>query len=276
MTTHQRLYKDMIHDPRLWTLYLALDIERIDVMAYSPLEDHSLFVADIPLDMSSVSRVSAIEEAIYDNPLLLNDFNRVVVVSRSDARALLPSSLAADVDMASDILSEMTGSTGKMVVDEIPLLDVAMCHFVESDLYNFICRTFSGVKFIHSLTALTRYYHGTQRGAGSLTSHVNLRKEYIDIVLYQSDKLLLANTYRWYEPADVLYFILATRSVWNVDRPTPVALGGDREVRELVTPLLQKYLPTVMPAIFPAAMFRAGGAKAMTVPTDMIVLPLCE
>lgn len=267
----------MIRDSRLWNLYLAPGTDSIDVMAYCPLEDHSLFVATLPLDTNASSRVGAIEEAIYDNPLLLNDFSRVTVVSRSDARAILPSVIAADHDLAADITTELTGVTGgELIADELPLLGVSMCHFIDSDIHNFLCRTFSGVKFIHRLSALTRYWHGTHRGAGSLTSHVNLRRSSLDIVLYNGDRLLLCNTYSWVEPADALYFIAATRAAFGVDHRAAVVLSGDRDVREELTPLLRRYLPTVMPAVFPAAMFRAGGQTAMNTPTDLIVMPLCE
>lgn len=277
MTSHQRLYKDMIRDTRLWNLYMAAGNDSIDVMAYCPLEDHSLFVAAIPLDRGASSRVTAIEEAVYDNPLLLNEFNRVTMISRSDVRAILPTELAADTDLAADIVGEMTGKhDGNLVVDDLPLLDVSICHLIDSDIYNFLTRTFSGIRFIHRLSALTRYTHGTHRGAGSLTSHVNLRRNTLDIILYHSDKLLLANTYNWVEPNDALYFVLATRAAFGIDHKAPVVLSGDREVRGELTPLLRQYLPTVMPAVFPAAMFRAGGQTAMNAPTDLIVMPLCE
>ena len=267
----------MIRDSRLWNLYLAPGKDSIDIMAYCPLEDHSLFVDTQPLDTGASSRVSAIEEVVYDNPLLLNDFKQVTIVSRSDARALLPRDTAADPDLAADIADELTGSTsGELIVDDLPLLDVSLCHFIDSDTCNFLRRTFSGVKFIHRLSALTRYWHGTHRGAGSMTSHVNLRRNSLDIVLYNGDKLLLANTYEWVEPADALYFIVATRTAFGIDHRAAVVLSGDRNVREELMPLLRRYLPTVMPAVFPAAMFRAGGQTAMNAPTDLIVMPLCE
>lgn len=267
----------MIHDSRLWNLYLAPDTDRIEVMAYCPIGDHSLLAATVPLSSDTTTVVGAFEEAVYDNPLLLNDFNRVTIISRSDMFTIMPTGLVADKDMVTDIVSEMTGARGgALIVDDLPLLEASVCHLIDSELYNFINRTFNQPRFIHRLSGLTRYYHGVHRGAGSMTSHVNLRHDSLDIVLYQSDRLLLANTYGCVEPADALYYIMATRSAMGIDREAPVVLSGDRKVRDELTPLLREYLPTVMPAIFPAAMFRAGGATAMNVPTDLIVLPLCE
>ena len=95
MTNGRRLYKDLIKDTRWWNLYLGLDVDHIDVMAYSPVEDNSLFVTAIPLDDSVDGYVTRVEEAIYDNPLLLNDFSKVYVVMLTDARAILPHDVAS-------------------------------------------------------------------------------------------------------------------------------------------------------------------------------------
>lgn len=277
MTNGRRLYKDLIKDTRWWNLYLGLDADHIDVMAYSPIEDNSLFVTAIPLDDSVDGYVTRVEEAIYDNPLLLNDFSKVYAVMRTDARAILPADVASG-EQASDIVSEMTGvAGGHLVVNNLPLLDVALCHLVDESLYNFLKRTFGpSVNIVHRLAGITAYCHGTHRGAGSLCSHVNLRRTSIDIVIYQGDSLLLANTYKITGLTDALYYIVATRQLFDIDRANAVVLSGDRDMREELSPLLREYLPTVMPAVFPAAMFRAGGQAAMNAPTDLIVMPLCE
>ena len=277
MTNGRRLYKDMIRDTRWWNLYLGLDVDHIDVMAYCPIEDHSLFVSTIPLDDSVDGYVTRVEEAIYDNPLLLNEFSKICVVMRTDARAFLPLDVASD-DRAADIVSEMTGvADGHLVVNELPLLKLSLCHMVDSALYNFLTRTFGQkVRITHRLASIATYCHGTHRGAGSLCSHVNLRRSSLDIVIYQGDSLLLANTYNITGVTDALYYIVATRQLFDIDRSNAVVLSGDRDMREELSPLLRKYLPTVMPAVFPAAMFRAGGQTAMNAPTDLIVMPLCE
>ncbi|MDE6448550.1 MAG: DUF3822 family protein, partial [Muribaculaceae bacterium] len=150
----------MIHDSRLWNLYLAPDTDRIEVMAYCPIGDHSLLAATVPLSSDTTTVVGAFEEAVYDNPLLLNDFNRVTIISRSDMFTVMPTGLVADKDMVTDIVSEMTGARGgALIVDDLPLLEASVCHLIDPDLHNFINRTFNQPRFIHRLSGLTRYYH---------------------------------------------------------------------------------------------------------------------
>ena len=276
-----RLYRDMIRDTRRWNLYLGLDSAAIDVMAYCPMDEHSLISATVPLDDNEPDHCKAIEEAIYDNPLLLNDFNKVTVVSRSDYRTIIPGYLSDNVDLACDIASEIGGRPENspdtpVLIDKLPLLDCAIAHFMESDLYYFLTRTFTGVKFIHRLSSLTRFFHGTNRGPGSMLTFVNLRSDSMDIVLFTGNSLLLANTYSWTTPEDVIYYIMAVRQAFDVEKDKAVVLSGDRAVRDELGSRLREFVPSVIPAIFPTAMFRAGGMTAMNTPTDLVVLPLCE
>lgn len=269
----------MIRDTRSWNLYLAIDQDHIDVMGYGTVGDNTLLTATIPLDTEAQPHLVAIQEAVYDNPLLLNDFNKVTIINRSKHHTLMPCDVASQ-ENAPDILAELTGTQeggkGHFISDELPLLDIAMCHSVDEELYNFLRRTFNGVRFIHSLSVLIRYFHGSMRASGSRCSHVNVRPGALDIVIYSGDTLLLANSYPYSEPTDALYYIMATRKVFDIDNSSSVILSGDRQCRETLTPLLREYLPTVIPAIFPVAMFRAGGQKAMETPADLIYMPLCE
>ncbi|MBD5180499.1 MAG: DUF3822 family protein [Bacteroidales bacterium] len=278
---NNRLYRDMIRDTRMWNLYLGLDRTSIDVMAYCPMEDNSLLSATIQLDENGNDYCKAIEEAIYDNPLLLNDFNKVTIVSRGNSRAILPGYLSENQELAADIAAEICGRPegfpdAPMITDHLPLLECNVAHFMETDVYHFLTRTFTGVKFIHRLSSLTRFFHGTNRGPGSMLTFVNLRAGSMDIILFTGDRLLLANTYEWSTPEDVIYYIMAVRQAFEVPGEKSVVLSGDRNIREELTPRLREFIPSVIPAIFPTAMFRAGGMTAMNTPTDLVVLPLCE
>ncbi|MCM1449857.1 MAG: DUF3822 family protein [Clostridiales bacterium] len=270
----------MIKDSRLWNLYIALDTNLIDVMAYCPLEDHNLLSASLPFNPATPSSsVEAIEEVVYDNPLLLNDFNKVTIVSRYNTYCILPTPIASNPVMAADITTEMTGKgddSATLTVDHLPLLDTSISHYIDNPTYNFLTRTFNGATFLHHLSVITRYCHGTHRSTGNLTSYVYVRDTSLDIILFRGDTLLLANTYEWHEPTDILYYIMATRRAHGIDNRAPVIVGTDPVLRDSLLPLLRQYIPTVMPAIFPAAMFRAGGNEAMNTPTDLILLPLCE
>ena len=79
-----RLDKDLIKDPRLWRLALRIDEKKMHVVLFCSVEDNSLIYREIPLDTAAQSTQKAIEEAIYENPLLLSDFARIDCIIETD------------------------------------------------------------------------------------------------------------------------------------------------------------------------------------------------
>ena len=103
-----------------------------------------------------------------------------------------------------------------------------------------------------------------------------MRDDRLDLLAFGKDSLLLANTFRYRDPMDAVYYILACRQSLGLDAGSDeLFLAGDKGVRETITPTLREYLAYVMPVIFPSAMFKAG-KEALNAPFDLIVLPLCE
>ena len=73
------LDKDMITEPRMWQLVMEPGSAALSVMAFSPIEHHSIIAADIPYPPDA-EPASAFRDAVYDNPLLLNDFLQTTVL----------------------------------------------------------------------------------------------------------------------------------------------------------------------------------------------------
>lgn len=266
----------MIRSPRLWQLYLAIGRDGLDVMIYTPLEEHSLITANIPYDDASTPLAKAVENAVYDNPLLLSDFKKVTILVRDTPHTITPSDME-DPALRTLVTDEMLGaSEAEALSDRLPLLGADVIYRIDSDLLHFLQRTFNNPTFTHRVSALTRYWHGTNRATGSMTSYVNLRPGATDIVSFAGNSLLVANSYDTPTPTDTLYYIMALREMTGASADKPVVIAGDRETRELLTPMLAPYVTQILPAVFPVAMFRAGGQTAMNTPLDLVVLPLCE
>ena len=105
---------------------------------------------------------------------------------------------------------------------------------------------------------------------------VHLRRENADIIVYDNDGLRLANTYSFVAVDDIIYYILAVRQEMGLDAATDeLLISGEPELRRQISEKLKKFITFVMPVIFPGVMFRAG-KNALSVPFDLIVIPLCE
>ena len=270
------LDKNLINDARLWRLALRISEKKLHVVMFCSVEDNSLIYREVSLDSAALSMQKAIEEAIYDNPLLLSDFASVDCVIETDKFTIIPS----EIDNP-DIQEKIFGETfpafeGKVIENKLKELDTTILMGVDEELINFLQRTFNNPCIQHHLSPLCTYFNRKNRlgNAGKMYAHFHDNK--LDLLAFGKDSLKFANTFEFREPLDAIYYIFACREMLHLDASNDeLFIAGDNAMREEVTPTLREYLAYVMPVIFPSAMFKAG-KEALNAPFDLIVLPLCE
>ncbi len=268
------LGKDLIEHPRMWQLILEVSASRLSVVAFSSYEDHALIFESIPLDSAAPTSLRALEDAVYDNPMLLLDFKRVTVIY--DTTRFLPIPHAGTglaEDLLRRIFPEDNDYAGEIITNPLPSLDIAIPFEIPCDIAGFIRRTFHNVMIIHQLMPLATYFqakHPTRRKGKTL---VNLNGDRLDIIILGDTAPLLINSCRFRDPMDAVYHILASRENLALPDTEEIMIAGDRATRVAITPVLRRYVRYVMPAIFPSAMFRAGKAS-LAAPFEMILAPL--
>lgn len=264
--------RQLIVAPERCRLILDIGKDALGVAVFDPLNGGNVLWREIPLavgvtdsDMAQMSPaevlVKALEEVIYDNPVLLSGFNHVSVILHSSRFALLPSS-AMQLDgedrrllaeAALDISDEL--STAIEVVNdrsaESPLFVIG----ADTIVVDFLRRTFYNPDFHHALDIEARYFQLTDPLGVDGKMFANFRSGSIDLVAFDSIGLTFANTFAYVDPVDAVYFIMAVRANLGLDASGELLLSGDSAVREAVTPLLRRYLAYVMP--LPAAMAAA-------------------
>ena len=271
--------KDLINEPRNWSLSLRVERDALRAMLYNNEASGSLVVRTIGLSHDSESSyVKALEEAVYDNPLLLADFRRVDVIVDTDRFTIMPADVAADIDTALAVVD--AALPGVDVVEETvesALVEQGAVLFmkVPVDVAAFLRRTFNNPAISHHLVPLCRYFAESGKLGNNGRVYVNFRQHALDIIPFGNDTLSLANTFVFNDVADAVYYIMACRDALGLaGSNNEVFVAGNPDVREGITPLLRRYIGYVMPVIFPSAMFKAG-KEAMHAPFDLIVLPLC-
>ena len=270
------LDKELIKEPRLWRLALRINEKKLHVVLFCSVEDNSLIYREITLDPAAQSLHKALEEAVYDNPLLLSDFERVDCVIESDKFTIIPSEID-DIDLQKKIFTE-TFSTfnGEIITNKLNELNATIMMGVSKDLVNFLRRTFNNPEILHHLTPLCIYFNRKSRLGNAGKMYAYIHENRLDLLAFGKDSLKLANTFNFRDPMDANYYILACRDMLKLDPSSDeMLIAGDNTVREAITPTLREYLAYVMPVIFPSAMFKAG-KDALNAPFDLIVLPLCE
>lgn len=276
MEEQRKLDRDLIGEPRLWRLALRVSATSLHVILMSTVENNTLIYSNIGLDDTAGSQLKALENAVYENPLLLSDFDRIDCIVETDRFMVVPQELSS-VSVSEQMMNAaFEDFDGEIIMNDLHGTGAKVMMGLDTDFAGFLRRTFNNPRLYHHLTPLCLYFRHKSRLGNSGKMYANMRDGRLDLIAFGKDSLLLANTFRYRDPMDAVYYILACRQSLNLSAGNDeLFLAGDKEVRERVTPILREYLAYVMPVIFPSAMFKAG-KEALNAPFDLIVLPLCE
>ncbi|MDE5940541.1 MAG: DUF3822 family protein [Muribaculaceae bacterium] len=274
------LGREMITDPLRWQLVMELSDKALEVVAVPP-PDHSepMIYERIGLGDDPGPVSERVKNAVYDNPLLLGDFGRVTVLYDTPRFMCLPDVVAGAgngiAEMAFRRVFPPDGAYGKgeVMVQEVRDMRMALAFEIPADTASFLRRTFPCVEISHPLVPLCGYFRSKHMAGGYGKMMVNLGSGRLDIVVLGTGAPLLVNSYRFREPMDAVYYIMAARKTLKLAETDEIIIGGDRLLRAQVAPVLRRYVRYVMPAIFPSVMLRAGRAS-LVAPFEAVLVPL--
>lgn len=274
MSIDTPLTKELVQRPEMWQLSMRLSPTALDVLLYSPAENNSLIYRQFQLDPTCENSLAELEDAVYANPLLLEGFGRISMVV--DTSTVLP--VPAEIDNPDDRETLMEtvfpDFTGRIFTNPTGAPDATLLFGVDEDVAGFIERTFFDVRIYHHLSPLSCYFMTSGRRANNCRVYANLRDKAVDLIAIDHGKLLMINTMSFETAADAVYYILACYHAASLDMmTTELLVSGSTTMRDEVVPVLRNYIASVMPVIFPSAMFKAG-RDALKAPFDLIVLPL--
>jgi hypothetical protein len=216
---------------------------------------------------SSAERlVKALEEAVYDNPVLLSGFESVTVLLNTSWFIMLPAEITDAETIAAVAENSMPEEAAEATMIEIPATDKAAPRFVmfaDVRLVDFLRRTFANPYFRHPLEVMSTYFSGTDPLGVSGKMLAHFTSGHIDLMAFGDHGVQFANSFSFVEPADAVYFILAVRTSLNIDVAGELLLVGDATAREAVTPVIRKYVGFAMPLPLPT---RVAKSAAPTLP----------
>lgn len=270
------LNKELIAEPRLWRLAMRIGKDALDVVLYSTIDDNSFIYRHIALS-NETSQVKALEEIIYENPLLLSDFLRIDCVIDTNCYVVTPAEISSVEVQEKVLAASFPEIECQMIVNNITEQSANVLMGVDEKLLNFLRRTFNNPRIHHYLSPLCRYFIHKSRRGNSTKIYAHLREKSMDLLAFADGMLRLANTFVYHEPIDAVYYVMACRQQLNIDsEASEMYVLGNSTRREEIVSMLREHIANVMPEVFPSEMFRVGGREAMQAPFELIVLPLCE
>ena len=261
-----------IQHPEVWELLIAVNGKQLDYILYTPTVANSLIIGEKVLTDDSVQ---ALEDAIYETPLLLGEYRRVRVLVNSPHFVLMPME-TDDSDCRMLVHEAFPGDDGDEAVCPMPLNGVKIACLLPHGMSAFLGRTFNYPAVYHHLFPFCEHFKGLNRGSDSSRMFLNLHEQSMDMVIYRDGELLCANTYPFTSTEDANYYALNAWRTNGLNQLTDeLQLTGDRAMQAKMMPLLREYVKYVMPAVYPATAMRLG-RNAMQAPLELILLALCE
>lgn len=227
----------------------------------------------IALDSSLDDYRQALENAVYDNAFLLDDYERIAIAVHSQHFALLPQQLVDNGLTERVMKASFTTLEGDILTHSIDGTDAAIACDVIPGVVGFLRRTFTGASVMHHLVPLCTY---CVRSYAEETAcmHISLFNNEAHIVVVKQGKLQMANTFAYRALEDVAYYSL---NMWKTcsleNRRDKVMLTGDNELRAQLAEQLRQWIAYVMPEVIPAQVMRFG-RDALTIPFNLITTAL--
>lgn len=247
MNSSTPLTRDRIADTTLWRLILRIDPRRLSALLTGPesVQRPVIFHTEELADDS----LKALENAIYDNQLLLSDFKRIDIIFSSpllltapDGTDSLHEAMAAamlpDYAAPRTILSESFGA-GSVV------------YAPDSATVNFASRTFAAARLHHALAVNATYLTHRNRDKGLPGTTYALCEAPGEMTLVGFDaagSLRYINRPSPREAADYAYYCLAGPGTGS-----STMVGGEPELRNEVCDILRRMQPgaKILPLTLP-------------------------
>lgn len=252
---------------------LVLDIDSRGIHFLAHGADTSLESGSIAHDPSIEDVRQALENAVYDNAFLLNDYASTTIALHSNHFALMPSDLVKS-NLATKVL-EASFSTvdGDLLTSDIPGTDASIACDMPLGVVPFIRRTFARATILPHLVPWCAYCVKAY-AEDTACMHIHTGISEAHIVVIAKGKLLMANTFAHHAIEDVAYYSMNMWKACHLNNSRDkVMLTGDNELRTKLAEQLRQWIALVMPQMAPLQALKFG-PEASTLPFNLLTLAM--
>lgn len=206
--------KELIQSPRQWQLTLSVHPAEVEV-DLAPLSAEGQAVHEtLPLD-KSLSPTAAFEELIYQNPVLLGDFNSINILIDTTRFTIVPSSIRSQ-ELRDQMLKALWPDAElTALAHDIDGTDDTLLMGLDPAMASFLNRTFLDASIQHPLALMASRVAAEPDHDGKVFAHV--RPGAVDVVAVEGSVLKIANTFAAPSADDATYYISAAAQTAGYD-----------------------------------------------------------
>lgn len=251
MSENHDIIHPVITDTALWHLAVYLTDDRIDAYLKNihelsaPLQK----VMEVPF-RDKDQLLKQIENAVYDNPYILDDFSSDIIIS-TDNFTLAPVEMTeASETVAEKLYTSVFPSSAPDDIFYDSNERVCVMFSPVAGLKDFLSRTFPGARISSEVMVLIQKFAKFSGGGNRVYLHYEMENIYV--FAFTGKNVVFAARYDCKAEADALYYAMNTMEVIGFDSDnTEILVSGEKEFRKRLFPLLRKYFNIVMQTMLP-------------------------
>jgi len=170
-----------------------------------------------------------LRHAINTTEVLQQDFESVKLIHENELSTLVPKPLF-DEDHLADYLkfNSKILSNDYITHDDLIKGDIINVYVPYVNINNFIYDTYGTFEFNHYSTLLLNAIFAIHKNKSKTTMYVNVALNHFEIMVLESNKLILFNTFEYHTKEDFIYYILFTSEQLQLNpEEFPLVLIGD-------------------------------------------------
>lgn len=253
---------------RLWSGGLSFS-------GYNPSESENLFYRVVGFDRTKPF-ISSLKEFFFENEFLAYTYKRVNVLFVSPRYTLVPDELFPETAYKQLYDLAFSEPERHCLYNKLKDEPVELLFGMDDDVYEFCSRSVINPRFVHHMVPLLSLWKRQSMARLPRQCFVMLHPNMMDVAVYEHGKLLLANSYTFSQPEDILYYILYVWKQTGMDQQKDqLRISGETVLRNNMTGLLRTYLQYIEPQEIPSEAYLLG-AEIAQAPMDLIALSVCE
>ena len=248
-------------DHSAWRLLLTVGMRGLDAVFHNAKTRVCVPYVSRRWECPEPDVLRHIEDAVYDDPLLPDDYDTAILV-RPRATLLVPPGMvdADDTRAIDEALSAVDGAEHKDVWCE-PMGEALALYSTPAGVRGFLGRTFLTENVHHLMVPFVSHFAPKAKAEGGEKMWVHLHEGGLDMAAFRDGRLLHACSWACAPGADAAYYILfAWRTLGFDPVQGELKVSGREELRREVMTLLRRHINYVGLTVTTTAMAEALAA----------------
>lgn len=211
-------------DTGRWKLYLEVSADGMCALLKNiEGEEKPIVLTKKEWEAKESEILANIENTVYDNPRILDDFATTIVIT-TDKALWIPTELTDDDEYDENLFTCVYPAERGDIFSDFGE-DKVCLYTLAPGLNAFFQRTLPGCKITSHLSVLSRHFGDREAQKISArpeepakpTIYVNIRKNYADIFAYYKGEMLCGAAHQWREWSDIAYKIFLIADTYRLN-----------------------------------------------------------